>query len=435
MVCAKVARYAERTHHPDRLTVPLRRTGPKGSGQFAPISWDAALDAVADAFKNATARYGTQAIWPYNYAGTMGLVQRDGIERLRHTLGTSRQHSTICSTLSAAGWRAGTGIQRGVDPREIAESDLVVLWGCNPATTQVNLMHHVARARKERGAKLVVVDPYRTRTAAIADMHLDPRPGTDGALACAVMHVLLRDGMADRDYLAAHTDFSDAVADHFAARTPEWAAAITGVSAARIEEFAHLYGATKRSWMKLGYGFSRSRNGAANLHAASCLPAITGAWRHRGGGAAASLSQTFVLDTTLIEGLDAEDRTRRALDMSRIGAILTGEAADLKGGPPVAAMLIQNTNPCVVAPELGPRAPGLCARGSVRLRARAVHDRHGAHGRHRAAGHDLRRARRHLHRLRPHLPAARPAADPAGGRGALEPRRAVRARRAARARA
>jgi anaerobic selenocysteine-containing dehydrogenase len=353
VVCAKVARYAERTHHPDRLTVPLRRAGPKGSGAFEPISWEAALDAVAGAFRDAAARHGPQAIWPYNYAGTMGLVQRDGIQRLRHVMRTSRQHSTICSTLLGAGWRAGVGVTRGVDPREIPESDLIVLWGCNPATTQVNLMHHVARARKERGAKLCVVDPYRTRTAEIADLHLDPRPGTDGALACAVMHVLLRDGLADRDYLAAYTDFSDAVEEHLAPRTPDWASEITGMAPGRIEDFAHLYGATKRSWMKLGYGFSRSRNGAANVHAASCLPAVTGAWRQRGGGATASLSGNFAINTTLIEGLDAIDRTTRALDMSRIGAILTGDPADLAGGPPVTVMLIQNTNPCVVAPDSG----------------------------------------------------------------------------------
>ncbi len=353
VVCAKVARYAERTHHPDRLTVPLKRVGPKGSGAFAPIGWDEALDTVAGAFREAAARHGAQAIWPYNYAGTMGLVQRDGIQRLRHVMRTSRQHSTICSTLLAAGWLAGVGVRRGVDPREIASADLVVLWGCNPATTQVNLMHHVAAARKARGAKLAVIDPYRTSTAALADLHLDPRPGTDGALACAIIHVLLRDGLADRDYLAAQTDFSEGVEAHFAARTPGWAAEITGVAPARIEAFAHMYGATKRSWMKLGYGFSRSRNGAANVHAASCLPAVTGAWRHEGGGAAASLTDTFALDTTLIEGLDAADRTTRALDMSRIGAILNGSARDLAGGPPVAAMLIQNTNPSVVAPESG----------------------------------------------------------------------------------
>jgi len=353
IVCAKVARYAERVHHPDRLKQPLRRTGAKGSGEFTPISWDDALDEVAAAFARAIERHGSESIWPYSYAGTMGLVQQYGIQRLRHVMRYSRQHSTICSTLLGAGWLAGVGTRRGVDPREVIDSELIVIWGSNPATTQVNLMHHIARARKERGAKLVVVDPYRTKTAEIADLHLDPRPGTDGALACAIMHVLLRDGLADRGYLARLTDFSPALEEHLASRTPEWAAAVTGVEAARIEDFARMYGAAKRSWIRLGYGFSRSRNGAANVHAVSCLPAMTGAWLHKGGGATASLSGSFVIDMTLIEGLDAVDHKTRALDMSRLGAILTGSAKDLADGPPVAAMLIQNTNPMAVAPDSG----------------------------------------------------------------------------------
>jgi anaerobic selenocysteine-containing dehydrogenase len=351
IVCAKVARYAERIHHPDRLKTPLRRTGPKGSGSFAPISWDEALDEVASRFKDAATRYGAETVWPYYYAGTMGLVQQSGIQRLRHVMGYSRQHSTICSTLLGAGWMAGVGTRRGMDPREVIESELIVIWGSNPATTQVNLMHHIARARKERGAKLVVVDPYRTKTAEVADIHLDPMPGTDGALAAAVMHVLLRDGMADRRYLAARTDFSPELEAHLESRSPEWAAPITGIAVAQIEEFAHLYGGAKRSWIRLGYGFSRQRNGSANVHAVSCLPAMTGAWLHKGGGATASLSGSFVVDMTLIEGLDALDHKTRVLDMSRIGAVLTGDKRDLGEGPPVTAMLIQNTNPAAVAPE------------------------------------------------------------------------------------
>jgi anaerobic selenocysteine-containing dehydrogenase len=351
VVCAKVARYAERLHHPDRLKTPLRRTGPKGSTQFAPISWNEALDEVASRFKDAAARHGGEAIWPYHYAGTMGLVQQYGLNRLRHVMGYSRQHSTICSTLHGAGWTAGVGARRGIDPREIVDSELIVIWGSNPATTQVNLMHHVARARKERGAKLVVVDPYRSATAEIADLHLDPLPGTDGALACAVMHVLLRDRLVDRAYLAAHTDFSPDIETHLASRSPDWAAPITGIAVTRIEAFAKLYGAAQRSWIRIGYGFSRQRNGAANVHAVSCLPALTGAWQHRGGGATATLSGNFIVDMTLIEGLDALDRTIRVLDMSRIGPILTGDKRDLGDGPPVTAMLIQNTNPLAVAPE------------------------------------------------------------------------------------
>ncbi len=351
VICAKVARYRERIHHPDRLTVPLLRTGAKGSGQFRPIGWDEALDRVAEVFLTTTARHGSEAVWPYYYSGTMGLVQRDGINRLRHVMRYSRQRNTICTTVCEAGWAAGVGRVMGPDPREMARSDLVVIWGGNPVNTQVNVMHHVSRARKERGAKLVVVDPYRTATAAVADLHLMPRPGTDGALACAVMHVAFRDGYADRDYMARYTDCPDALEAHLATRSPEWAAAITGIPAAAIEAFARLYGQTERAYIRLGYGFSRMRNGAAALHAVTCLPSVTGKWRHEGGGAFWNNRGIYRWDKTLIEGWDRRDLSTREMDMSRIGAVLTGDRSELGDGPPVHAMLIQNTNPAVVAPD------------------------------------------------------------------------------------
>ena len=351
VVCAKVARYAERIHHPDRLTYPLRRSGPKGSGQFTRISWDEALDQVAEAFTAATIQHGAASVWPYYFAGTMGLVQRDGINRLRHVQKYSRQHSTICTTVCESGWNAGTGISRGVDPREMALSDLIVVWGGNPVATQVNAMTHITRARKQRGAKLVVVDPYRTGTADVADMHLLIRPGTDGALACAVMHVAFRDGYADRAYMEQYTDFPAGLEAHFSTRGPEWAAGITGLPVAQIEEFAKLYGTTQRAFLRLGYGFARTRNGPANMHAVSCLPAVTGAWRHEGGGALWSNRGMYGWNKSLIEGLDCVDTKIRVLDMSRIGAVLTGDRRDLGDGPQVHAMLIQNTNPVTVAPN------------------------------------------------------------------------------------
>ena len=208
VVCAKVARYAERQHHPARLSQALRRIGEKGIGEaaFAPISWDDALDDVAEEMTRAAQRHGSETVWPYYYAGTMGLAQRDGINRLRHVMRYSREHLSICSMLSDAGWLAGVGAKRGVDGREIAKSDLIVVWGGNPVSTQVNVMTHVAAARKERGARLVVIDPYRTATAEQADIHLAPLPGTDGALACAVMQVLFKEGYADRDYMARYAD-------------------------------------------------------------------------------------------------------------------------------------------------------------------------------------------------------------------------------------
>ncbi|HUF92371.1 MAG TPA: molybdopterin-dependent oxidoreductase, partial [Candidatus Limnocylindria bacterium] len=302
VICEKVARYAERTHHPDRLMHPLRRAGAKGEGRFERISWDEALDTVAAAFVDRAARHGPQTVWPYYYAGTMGLVQRDGINRLRNEMKYSRWFSTICVTLADTGWTAGIGMKRGVDLREIDDhSDLVVIWGGNPVNTQVNVMSH-AMAAKRRGAALVVVDPYRTGTAEQADVHLPIRPGTDGALACAMMHVLFRDGFADWDYLRRYTDCPDDLAQHVRTRTPEWAAALTGLTVEQITDFARLYGRTKRSYIRCHHGFSRSRNGAANMHAVTCLPAVTGAWQYPGGGALYGHTAMYPLDRSLIEG-------------------------------------------------------------------------------------------------------------------------------------
>jgi anaerobic selenocysteine-containing dehydrogenase len=351
VVCAKVARYSERIHHPDRLIQPLRRVGLKGSGQFAPIGWDDALDIVAETFLKAEREHGAESVWPYFYAGTMGLVMRDGIERLTHVKRYSRYFGTICTGISWPGYLAGTGRMSGVSPLEIAKSDVIVLWGTNAVSTQVNLMTHATRARKERGAKIVAVDIYDNETMRQADLALRLRPGTDAALACAVMHVLFRDGLADREYMAKYTDDPAALEAHLRSRDPVWASAITGLAVGDIEAFAHLVGRNKRAYFRMGYGFARQRNGAANMHAALCIPAVTGAWAHEGGGALHSNGGVYKIDKTLIEGLDARDARARRLDQSRVGAILTGEPDALKHGGPVKAMLIQNTNPLVVAPD------------------------------------------------------------------------------------
>ena len=351
VICAKVARYAERVHHPDRLKHPLRRVGAKGSGEFAPISWDNALDLVAEQFIRAEQRHGSETVWPYLYAGTMGYVMRDGIHRLRHAKNYSGFFSTICVNPAWTGFIAGTGKLAGTDPREMAKSDLVVIWGTNAVNTQVNVMTHATRARKERGAKIVAVDVYMNGTMRQADLPVLIRPGTDGALACAVMHCLFRDNKADWDYLERYTDAPQELAEHLRARDPDWASRITGASVETIEAFARLVGENKRAYFRLGYGFSRSRNGAINMHAASCIAAVIGAWRYEGGGAFHNNGAIFHLDASLIEGTDLRDPSIRMLDQSRIGAILTGDEDALLGGPPVTAMLIQNTNPVSVAPD------------------------------------------------------------------------------------
>ena len=351
VICAKVARYAERVHHPDRLKQPLRRIGGKGSGQFAPVAWDDALDIVADAFTRAEQKHGSEAVWPYLYAGTMGYVMRDGIHRLRHAKKYSGFFTPLRVNPAFTGFIAGTGNHAGADPREMAKSDLVVIWGTNAADTQVNVMTHAMRARKKRGAKIAVVDVYMNTTMKRADLPVLIRPGTDGALACAVMHCLFRDDKADWDYLERYTDAPHELAKHVQARDPQWAAAITGCPVPTIEAFARLIGERKRAFFRLGYGFSRSRNGAVNMHAASCIAAVTGAWRLEGGGAFHNNGGVFHLNNSVIEGTDLRDPSIRMLDQSRIGAILTGDKEALLGGPPVTAMLIQNTNPLAVAPD------------------------------------------------------------------------------------
>jgi anaerobic selenocysteine-containing dehydrogenase len=351
VVCAKVARYSERIHHPERVTFPMRRIGPKGSGQFARISWDEALDEIADRFNQAEREFGGESIWPYYYAGTMGVVMRDGLNRLTHVKKYSRFYSTICANVARIGFAIGTGKIAGVDPREMALSDLVVIWGTNPVNTQVNVMTHASRARKERGARIAAVDVYDNETMKQADIKIILRPGTDGAFACGVMHVLFRDGYADRAYMDKYTDCPAELEAHLKTRTPEWASAICGVPVAEIEAFAKAVGETKRTFFRYGYGFTRSRNGATQMHAAVCVPAVTGAWQYEGGGGFFNNYALWHFNESIIEGHDAIDRSIRVLDQSKIGRILTGDAEALHGKGPVKAMLIQNTNPVTVAPE------------------------------------------------------------------------------------
>src|SRR5687767_12566421 len=325
VICEKVGRYAERVHHPERLLMPLRRKGAKGSGDWQRISWEDALDEVAGAFLKAEQRHGAEAVWPYYYAGTMGLVMRDGINRLRHAKKYSGMYDTFCVALAWPGYVAGTGKLAGSDPREMAKSDCVVIWGTNPVHTQVNVMHHAMRARKDRGAKIVVVDIYRTSTMKQADVGLIIKPGTDGALACAVMHVLFRDNLADWPYLEKYTDVPREFARHLEFRSPQWAETITGCPAGEIEAFARLIGETKRVYFRIGYGFSRQRNGSHNMHAVVCIPAVIGAWQYEGGGALQSNSGIYGWNKQMIEGTDVRDPSVRIIDMSRIGEALTGK--------------------------------------------------------------------------------------------------------------
>ena len=351
VICAKVARYAERLYHPDRLLKPMRRKGAKGAGSWQDLSWDDALNEIANAFVKAEAALGAETVWPYFYAGTMGLVQRDSIERLRHAKRYSGFFGTICVNPAWTGYMMGTGRLSGVDPREMAKSDCVVIWGTNAVSTQVNVMTHAIKARKTNGAKIIAIDVYDTPTMKQADMKLILRPGTDAALACAAMHVAFRDGYADRAYLAKYTDDPAGLEAHLKGKTPQWAAAITGLTVEEIEDFSRLVGQTKKTFFRLGYGFTRSRNGTVSMHAALSLPAVLGSWQYEGGGGFHTNADIFGLTTGLIKGASLHDPSVRSLDQSQIGRVLTGDAEALRGGVPVTAMLIQNTNPVNIAPE------------------------------------------------------------------------------------
>jgi anaerobic selenocysteine-containing dehydrogenase len=351
VICAKVARYPERLYHPERLLKPMRRVGKKGEGVFEEMSWDAALDLIAEKFLAAETEFGAESIWPYYYAGTMGLVQRDSIHRLRHAKSYSRQFDSFCTNMAWTGYVAGTGSLTGPDPREMAKSDQVIIWGTNPVATQVNVMTHAIAARKKRGARIIVVDVYQTETMKQADIGLILKPGTDAALACAIMHVLFRDGHADWEYLDKYTDCPRELEAHLQERTPEWAAGVTGLEVAQIEEVAKLIGETKKTFFRLGYGFTRSRNGVVGMHAACSIAAITGSYKYEGGGAFHNNGGLFQFNKEMIDAGSLKDISVRALDQSLIGRILTGDDSALLGGPPVKAMLIQNTNPMSVAPE------------------------------------------------------------------------------------
>lgn len=351
VICAKVARYAERLYHPERLMTPKRRKGAKGGGGWQEIGWDDALDEIANAFVKAEALHGSEAVWPYYYAGTMGLVQRDSIDRLRHAKKYSGFFDTICVNMAWTGFTMATGALRGPDPREILKSDCVVIWGTNAVVTQVNVMTHAVKARKDRGTKIVAIDIYDNPTLKQADMALVVRPGTDAALACAVMHIAFRDGYADRAYMAKYADDPAGLEQHLQTRTPQWASDITGLSVEQIEDFARLVGETKKTFFRLGYGFTRQRNGSAAMHAAASIATVLGSWQYEGGGAFHSNSGIFKFNNSELVGAAMQDPDIRMLDQSQLGKILTGDADALRHRGPVTAMLIQNTNPMCVMPE------------------------------------------------------------------------------------
>ncbi len=349
-LCAKVNRYVERTYHADRLTQPLRRVGPKGAGAFEPVSWDEALDEIAARLVGiARSADGPQSILPYSYAGTMGYLQGSSMDRrFFHLLGASKLDRTICSMAGTVGMRMTLGANISADAEGIPESDLVLLWGTNTLTSNPHLWPFVLRAR-ERGAKIVAIDPIRTRTAAQCDEWLAIRPGTDAALALGMMHVMFAEGLEDRDYLERYTLGVDALRERAGDYPPERVAAITGLSASRIAELGREFGRARAAFIRVNYGLQRHAGGGMAVRTIACLPAIAGHWRRTGGGVQLSTSAAFRFNGAALERPDLSPPVR-TINMIRLGEALTRSDAGV-GGPPVRALVVYNSNPAAVTPD------------------------------------------------------------------------------------
>lgn len=346
-LCEKVRRYPERVYSPERLRTPLRRTGSKGDGTFAPISWDEALDEIVGRWQAIIAEDGGEAILGYAYSGHMGVVNRGLPQALFHALGATRMNAgTVCDSACMLGWEYSVGPTPGTDPESAASSDVILCWSANVVTTNVHLVPFIDQARKQ-GGQLVVIDPYRTRTAARADWHIAPRVGTDTALALGMMHVLVRDGLIDEGFIRAHTTGFERLRDvTLPYYTPERAAAITGVPAADIERLAHLYGGARAPFLRIGQGMTRNRGGGMAARTVSLLPSLVGAWTKPGGGALMYTAYAWQFDYAAIRRPDLLSAPTRAVNHSTLGR----ELLELRE-PPIRALFVAANNPAVTCPD------------------------------------------------------------------------------------
>jgi anaerobic selenocysteine-containing dehydrogenase len=349
-LCGKVARYLEREYAPSRLLYPLRRAGAKGEGRFVRVAWDEALDEIAARLKAIAAEFGPEAILPYSYAGTMGLLNGSGMDRrFFHRLGASRLDRTICSSAGGAGLNDALGFRYGTEPEQFRHSKLIIAWGANVLGTNVHLWPFIVEARRN-GAKFYTIDPRRNRTGAAADKHFFINPGSDTALALGMMHVIIGEKLYDADYIDRQTTGFPDLAEKVKAYPPERAAALTGIAPDEIVTLAREYATTRPAAIRLNYGVQRSERGAMAVRTIALLPALTGSWKDVGGGLQLSTSQAFHLNRA---GLDRADlqwqalgREARILNMSSLGHALN-EVND----PPVKALVVYNSNPAAIAPN------------------------------------------------------------------------------------
>lgn len=361
-LCTKVSRYTERTYHPDRLLYPQKRVGRKGEGRFERISWDEALDTIAARLKPIAAR-DPQAILPYSYAGTMGLVQGEAMaHRFFHRIGASLLDRTICATAGGTGYKYTIGAKIGTDLEQVQHAKLILIWGSNPIVSNLHFWTRVQEA-KRAGAKIIAIDPYRSLTAEKCHQHIALLPGSDAALALGLMHVLIRDDLIDHDYVARYTLGFDQLAERVAEWTPARTAEVCGLDAAQVEQLARDYGQCSRdgnaALIRLNYGMQRTHGGGMAVRNITCLPALTGAWRHAAGGAMLSLSGGFPTDDVAMQRPDLipSHVQPRTLNMTTIGDDLL-RPASAEFGPRIDALIVYNANPVAVAPDSGRVAQG-----------------------------------------------------------------------------
>jgi len=357
VLCAKVSKYTQRTYHADRVLQPLQRSGPKGSGQFTPVSWDEALRDIAQRL-HAIAQRQPEAILPYSYAGTMGQVQGESMDRrFFHQLGASLLDRTICASAGSEALAATYGGKLGMRMEFFAESQLILIWGSNSIASNLHFWR-LAQEAKRNGAKLVCIDPRKSETAEKCHEHLQLLPGTDAALALALMHELIQNDWLDHDYIARHTLGWDQLRERALQWPPEHAAEVCGIPQEQIRQLAKDYGTTKPAAIRLNYGMQRVRGGGNAVRAIACLPALIGAWRHRAGGLLLSSSGVSPFNKAALQLPQLlGDRRPRTLNMSTIGDVLL-HPGDAQFGPQVEAVVVYNSNPVAVAPESAKVAAG-----------------------------------------------------------------------------
>jgi anaerobic selenocysteine-containing dehydrogenase len=350
-LCAKVTKYLDRVYSPDRLLYPMKRTGAKGQGRFERIGWDEALDTIAERLRAISAEWGPEAILPYSYAGTMGLLNYAGMDRrFFHRLGASRLERTICSAAGEAAMNRSIGFRVGTDPEQFRHARLILAWGANILGTNVHLWPFIVEARRN-GARFYTIDPVKNRTGAAADRHYFIHPGSDQALAFGLAHILIREKLYDADYVARYTTGFEAFAARVREYPPERVEALTGIAAQDVVQLAREYATTRPAVIRLNYGVQRSERGGASVQAISLLPALTGSWREVGGGLLLSGSQAFKLDRESLMRGDLQmasplGRVARAVNMSQLGSALTR-----LDDPPVKALVVYNSNPAAIAPD------------------------------------------------------------------------------------